>query len=77
MAKAFKPYVRYTNEKGELKGIEVPTYSEVKRKMKEFIKDSIDENVAVYRHKRGEWGEWFEFWGKVGNKCEINKQGWM
>lgn len=77
MAKGFKPYVRYTDEKGQIKGVEVSTYAEVKRRMNAFIKDSFDENVAVYRHRRGEWGEWFEFWSKVGSKPTIYKQGWM
>ena len=73
----FKPYVRYTDENGNQKGISVSTYAEVKRRMNSFMKDSFDENVTVYRSRRGEWGEWFEFWSKVGTKCEIIKQGWM
>ena len=77
MAKGFKPYVRYTDEKGNAKGIKVPTYSEVKRRMNAFMQDSFDENVAVYRHRRGEWGEWFELWGKVGGKNKIIKEGWQ
>ena len=42
MAKAFKPYVRYTDENGKQKGIEVSTYAEVKRRMNSFMKDSFD-----------------------------------
>lgn len=77
MARAFKPYVRYTDKNGQNKGVEVKSYTEVKRRMNAFMNDSFDENVAVYRHRRGEWGEWFEFWSKVGSKCKIHKQGWM
>ena len=73
----FKPYVRYTDENGNQKGISVSTYAEVKRRMNSFMKDSFDENVAVYRSRRGEWGEWFEFWSKVGKTPKIYKQGWM
>ena len=77
MAKAFKPYVRYTDDKGQTKGVQLPTYSEIKRKLKTFMDDSMDNKVTVYRHRRGKWGEWFENWHKVGNKCEIVKQGWQ
>ena len=77
MAKAFRPYVRYTDSNGQIKGVEVKTYAEAKSRMNAFMKDSFDENVAVYRSRRGQWGEWFEFWGKVGTRCEIYKQGWM
>lgn len=77
MAKAFKPYVRYTDNKGENKGITVNTYAEFKKRINAFMKDSFDENVTVYRHRRGEWGEWFEEWHRVGGKCKIFRQGWM
>jgi hypothetical protein len=45
--------------------------------MKAFMNDSFDENVSVYRSRRGEWGEWFEHWSKVGGKCKIIKEGWQ
>jgi hypothetical protein len=45
--------------------------------MKAFMNDSFDENVNVYRKRRGEWGEWWEHWARIGTKCEIYKQGWQ
>ena len=55
----------------------IPTYKEVKRKMNAFMQDSFDENVNVFRSRRGQWGEWFENWSKVGSKAKIHKQGWQ
>jgi len=77
MARAFKPTVSYTDENGKQKSFTVKTYAEVKKRMKAFMNDSFDENVSVYRHRRGEWGEWFEHWSRIGGKCEIMKQGWQ
>lgn len=77
MAKAFKPSVSYRNQEGKEVSLSVNTYAEVKKRMNAFMNDSMDEFVRVYRHRRGEWGEWFEHWTKTGSKCEIIKQGWQ
>ena len=69
--------VYYTNEKGENKIVLVRTYKEVKRRMNAFMLNSFDENVNVFRARRGQWGEWYENWSKVGNKCQIIKEGWQ
>lgn len=69
--------VSYTKENMERVTLPFNTYREVKRKMKAFMNDSFDENVWVYRKRRGEWGEWFEHWARIGTKCEIYKQGWQ
>ena len=56
----------------------VNTYKEVKSKMKYFLVDSIDNNVSVYRKRRGQWGEWFEHWSlDSNNRPIITKQGWQ
>ena len=65
MARAFNPTVSYTDENGKQKSFTVKTYAEVKKRMRAFMNDSFDENVSVYRHRRGEWGEWFENWQLV------------
>ncbi|MDD4922194.1 MAG: hypothetical protein PHS30_06925 [Bacteroidales bacterium] len=62
------------------------SYKEVKKNMKLLLDRSIIENnlqgngeVMVSRSRRGEWGEWFEYWCislKTG-KPVIFKQGWM
>lgn len=77
MAKAFNPTVSYTDNNKQNKTFSVKTYADVKRKMREFMNDSIDEKVSVYRHRRGEFGEWFEHWARLGTKCIIHKQGWQ
>jgi hypothetical protein len=69
--------VSYTKENMERVTLTFNTYREVKRKMKAFMNDSFDENVYVYRKRRGEWGEWYEHWARIGSKCEIYKQGWQ
>lgn len=52
------------------------TYSEIKRKMRELLKESDSNIVMVLRSKRGEWGEWFEYWTIQNNKPVIKRQGW-
>jgi hypothetical protein len=71
------PTVVYTNEDMKRITLTFNTYREIKRKMKAFMNDSFDENVNVYRKRRGEWGEWWEHWARIGTKCEIYKQGWQ
>ena len=71
------PTVVYTNEDMKRITLTFNTYREVKRKMKAFMNDSFDENVNVYRKRRGEWGEWAETWSLVNGKPKITKQGWQ
>lgn len=77
MARSFKPTVSYTSTNGTRRHFSVGTYREVKSRMKEFIDDSCDNEVCVYRHRRGEWGEWFEHWSMINGKPEITRSGWM
>ncbi len=77
MAQAFKPTVRYTDNNGKLTSVICDSYAEVKRRMKAFMQDSFDENVSVYRSRRGEWGEYYEKWVLVNGKPKITKQGWQ
>ena len=67
----------YTNGRGDNFNKYFRTYKEVKRKMTEFIEASYDGQVNVYRSRRGEWGEWFEHWEKIGKKKVIVKEGWQ
>jgi hypothetical protein len=53
------------------------TYRELLSNMKLLLKRSIDNSVFVSRSKRGEWGEWFEYWSMSNGKPGITKQGWM
>ena len=77
MAKTFKPMVLYRNQQGKDVSLRISTYAEVKRRMNAFMNDSFDEYIRVYRHRRGEWGEWFEHWQLVNGKPKVIKEGWM
>lgn len=77
MAKSFRPTVSY-NQSGRQRTFSMPSYTEVKKNMKEYLMDSEEGEVSVYRHRRGEWGEWFEHWGRDSKyKPIIIRQGWM
>lgn len=56
------------------------TYAELKKELPKMLKEHLkyaDEPIAVYRSRRGEWGEWFEHWDMVNGKPTIVKQGWQ
>ena len=76
MAIAFKPSVSYRNQQGKDVSLRVNTYADVKKRMNAFMNDSCDDYIRVYRHRRGEWGEWFEHWERQGGKNVIIKEGW-
>ena len=88
MARAFRPSVMVNaprNYNGEFQNNisngaiqkQFATYSEVKKRIKDLLKVSVDNEVSVYRHRRGEWGEWFEKWSLISGKPTIIKQGWQ
>jgi hypothetical protein len=53
-------------------------YGEVKRNMKLLLQRSNNNEVRVSRSRRGQWGEWFEYWHTCSKgKPVIFKQGWM
>ena len=53
------------------------TYADLKKNLMHFLDINIDEDgVYVVRSKRGEFGEWFEYWQLVNGKPKITKQGW-
>jgi hypothetical protein len=54
-----------------------PTYTELKKKLKELIGECPDKELTVFRSRRGEWGEWFEKWIMSNGKPKIIKEGWM
>jgi hypothetical protein len=55
------------------------TYRELKKAIKGMCEESIGaDGVAVYRTRRGQWGEWFEHWDLDDNgKPYIKKEGWQ
>lgn len=88
MAKAFRPQVSVKvsyDYRGEFERSisngriqrQFSTYTEVKKRMKDLLKISYDNEVSVYRHRRGEWGEYYEKWALINGKPTIIKQGWL
>jgi hypothetical protein len=74
----WKPQVSYVDRYDERKHFIVKTYAEVRRKMAEYLDESQNREVYVSRSRRGQWGEWFEYWGfNAERKPVITKQGWM
>jgi hypothetical protein len=57
--------------------VEYDTYRLLKKAIQIYLKEHTDQEVFVIRTKRGEWGEWFEYWHWTNGKAHIRKQGWM
>jgi hypothetical protein len=57
--------------------IRYKTYKELKKNIKQHLIDNLETTVSVYRHRRGEWGEWFEHWILKRGEPTILSQGWM
>jgi hypothetical protein len=72
MAKMTRPYAKIGREWKPF-----PTYAELKKHIKELIAQSPDGEVGVFRSRRGEWGEWFEYWAMSNGKPIITRKGWM
>ena len=53
------------------------TYPELLERMEVFLKVSDNNEVIVYRHRRGEWRVWFEKWSNINGNPTVTKQGWM
>jgi hypothetical protein len=53
-----------------------PTYTELKKNLKAILEESIEDSVHVCRSKRGEWGEWNEYWSLVNGKLVKHDKGW-
>jgi len=79
MAKAFRPHAHLDSGFHHIPDevMVFPTYAELKREMKHLIEKAPNKMVRVYRHRRGEWGEWFEHWKfDYKRKPYIVKEGW-
>ena len=88
MARAFRPQVMVSvprNYYGEFENSvsnghiqrQFGTYAEVKKRIKDLLLISDDNEVSVYRHRRGEWGEYYEKWALINGKPTIIKEGWQ
>jgi hypothetical protein len=62
---------------GKSKSFVFPTFRELKTKLKGIMKEYYVTEVCVSRSRRGEWGEWFEYWHLSGKKLRKGKEGWM
>ena len=65
------------NMLGDCIQLEVSSYANVKKRMREFLGLSQDNLVRVYRQRRGQSGEWFELWAMVDGKPKIVKESWQ
>jgi len=73
MAKRFKPHVHIDDET-----IIYHTYAEIKKNLSKLLERSRKKQISISRHRRGEWGEWYEIWQfNHERKPIIIKQGWM
>jgi len=62
---------------GNYESFVFPTYRELKSKLKGIMKEYSVTEVCVLRSRRGEWGEWFEYWHLSGNRLTKGKAGWL
>ena len=84
MAGAFRPsyYVNvnwYYDEKYHYQNVKhgtFPTFREFKKNLRSLLKESIDNEVTVYRSRRGDWGEWVEKYFLDGKKIKVRIIGW-
>jgi hypothetical protein len=76
MAK-FKPGFWYKTRESKTNWVSFNTYAELKRNLKGYLEQTTESHIAVFRSRRGEWGEWFEHWELCSNgKPRIIKEGW-
>lgn len=72
-----RDYHNNINVKSPYKAIQYKTYRELRKNLMQHLLENLENQVAVSRTKRGEWGEWFENWKLIDGKPQIVKQGWM
>ena len=86
MAKAWRPgfwhktrdtqlAYQFRDAKRDSVWVDFPTYRELKRNIKQYLKESVEGSVTVVRHRRGEWGEWYERWELINGEPKIMKEG--
>jgi hypothetical protein len=74
----WKPHLHVIEPNKDVRlGYTYPTYRILLTKIKQHLAESHVNEVRVYRSRRGEWGEWFEYWSLVNGKPKIIKQGWQ
>ena len=80
---ARQPYITYTPNRisdhfRDFKeiGKYIQTYVKFLKEVKALLEDSFNNEVHIVRERRGEWGEWFEYWSLINGTPKITKQGW-
>lgn len=78
MAKMTRPgfWTEANRCRSEAKWISRPTYRQLLRDLPALMKEYCLEEITIYRSRRGEWGEWFEYWHLHGSKITKGKEGW-
>lgn len=74
-----KPHIHVAvdNTKRSWIGYVYPTYRILVSNIKKHLAESNNNELVVYRTRRGEWGEWYEYWSLINGKPKITKQGWQ
>lgn len=75
--RSFQPQLSYESNSGRYVNLTFGTYKELKKHLADHIASSNSGEVAVHRYRRGEWGEWFEYWTFIKGKLRIDREGWM
>ena len=80
----FKPGFWYKTKESKSEWVSFNTYAELKRNLKGYLEQNTQNHngynsaIAVFRSRRGEFGEWFEHWVLGDNgKPKIIKSGWQ
>jgi hypothetical protein len=75
----WKPHlhIAVANNKLGWIGYTYPTYRILLSNLKKHLAESNNNELVVFRSRRGEWGEWAETWSLVNGKPKITKQGWQ
>jgi hypothetical protein len=53
------------------------SYQELKKELRQIMREHFVSEATVHRSKKGEWGEWFEVWGANGKRLKKISEGWM
>ncbi len=75
--KVFSPIVYIDQEYGVTTTYVVDRYRKVLKNIRKYLEMSSTNKVTVTRYRRGQFGEWFEWWRMVDGRPEIVWEGWM
>lgn len=78
MAKKFRPGFWFQYDKNKnTEWVSKPTFVELRKEILRHLIEYDCKSIETFRHRRGEWGEWFEEWELCKTKIVCVRQGWM